>query len=85
MAWSQEENEKRRLELERREAEVAAQVDGHYCADWDEMAVSAWTLEYDCCICYKKSLLGRVINWFVKARYDFYYRWKIRRRRDENS
>ena len=32
-----------------RERKVANQIDGHYCMDWDGMAVSAWTPEYDCC------------------------------------
>ena len=39
------------------EKKIAGQIDGHYCADWDEMAVSAWTPEYDCCSDFKKTRL----------------------------
>jgi len=33
-------------EIMAREKRIAGQIDGHYCYDWDEMAVSAWTPEY---------------------------------------
>lgn len=72
MEWTKE-------EIESHEKWMASRIDGHYCSDWDEMAVSAWTYEYDCCTDYKKSLLGRLINWFVMRRFNFGYWWNIGR------
>ena len=79
MAWSEAEKQHLREQMEQREAKVAAQLDGHYCFDWDELAVSAWTFEYDCCSCYPKSRLGRIVNWFVMLRFYFDWWWKIGR------
>lgn len=71
------------MNWEDRDKRVAAQIDGHYCYDWDEMAVSAWTFEYDCCTDYKKSWLGRIINRVVMWRFnraaaeaEAFYPWK---------
>jgi hypothetical protein len=46
--------------------------DAHWCYDWDELPVDAFTPEYDCCVCYPKSLLGRFCNWL-------YMKWFNRR------
>ena len=62
-----------------RESRVANQIDGHYCMDWDEMAVSAWTPEYDCCCDFEKSRLGRIINWYVMLRFNFGWWWTVGR------
>ena len=62
-----------------RDRRVAGQIDGHYCADWDELAVSAWCPEYDCCVCFPKSRLGLAINWFVMKRFNLYWWWSIGR------
>jgi len=51
------------------DAKVLPEIDGHFCHDWDGLAVSAWTPEYDCCVCYPKTLLGRLINKFVMWRF----------------
>lgn len=55
---------KRNPDWEEREQRVVRQIDGHFCNDWDGLAVSAWTQEYDGCVDFKKSWLGRVINRF---------------------
>jgi hypothetical protein len=62
------------------EKKVVKQIDGHWCNDWDGLAVSAWTYEYDCCADFKKTLLGRVINQFVMWRFSFGWWWYIGRR-----
>lgn len=62
-----------------REARVLKQRDGHWCMDWDGMAVSAWTNEYDCCTDYPKSHLGRFIGWFVLRWFNLHYWWLIGR------
>lgn len=54
-----------------RDAEVLKQTDGHFCWEWDGLAVSAWTQEYDSCICFRKSRLGRVINQICAWRFNF--------------
>lgn len=46
-----------------RDSVILKQTDGHFCYDWDGLAVSALTPEYDACDCYPKSLLGRLLNW----------------------
>ncbi len=46
--------------------------DCHYCYDWDGLPISACTPEYDCCVCYKKTRLGRLVNWL--------YMWHFNRR-----
>lgn len=66
MDWTQE-------EIESHEKWQASRIDGHYCNDWDGLAVSAWTPEYECCVDFKKSRLGLVINWFAMRR--FYLKW----------
>lgn len=53
------------------EAKIVQQLDGHFCNDWDGMAVSAWTYEYDCCVDFKKTLRGRIVNWFVMWKFDW--------------
>ena len=55
---------------EERDKIVASQIDGHYCPDWDEMAVSAWTMEYDSCTCAGKTRLGRAINRVMVWRFN---------------
>ena len=60
-----------------RDRKIAAQIDGHYCYDWDEMAVSAWTPEYDCCSDFKKTRLGRIINRFVMWRFNLGWWWVV--------
>lgn len=55
---------------EKRDMKVTKQTDGHFCADWDYMSVSAWTVEYECCVDFPKSRLGRIINWFVMLRFN---------------
>ena len=56
-----------RAEVESHERWQASRLDGHYCADWDEMAVNAWVPEYDCCTCFKKTWRGRIAHWFCHA------------------
>lgn len=56
-------------QIEAREQKVVSQIDGHFCYEWDGLAVSAWTYEYDACLC-RKSWLGRIINHFVM--WNFY-------------
>lgn len=60
-----------------RELKVLNQIDGHWCDDWDGLAVSASTPEYQCCGCYPKSRLGRIANWF----FMFYFNHIFSRRR----
>lgn len=67
------------------EKKVVKQVDGHYCIDWDELAVSAWTHEYDCCIDFPKSRLGRVINWIVMKRFYLQWWWIVGRHGEKRS
>jgi hypothetical protein len=57
------------------ERRVLCQQDGHYCPDWDYMAVSAWTTEYDSCLC-AKTRLGRIINLFAVWRFNLGW-WKV--------
>ena len=61
------------------EKKIAGQIDGHCCADWDEMAVSTWTPEYDCCSDFKKTCLGRIINRFVMWRFNLGWWWTVGR------
>jgi hypothetical protein len=49
---------------------ILKQIDGHCCYDWDGLPVSAWTPEYDCCMCFKKSRLGKIINLFLRIFYE---------------
>lgn len=67
----------------KQDRKICAQTDGHYCYDWDDMAVSAWATEYDCCSDYPKSRLGRLINWLVMLRFDLCFWWRIGRHRKE--
>ena len=46
--------------------------DCHWCGDWDELPVSAFTPEYQCCT-EGKTLLGRVCNWF----YMLWWNWRM--------
>ena len=62
---------------------VTSQIDGHYCFDWDELAVSAWTQEYDCCTDFPKSILGRVINRFCVWRFNLGWWWHVGRKREK--
>jgi hypothetical protein len=57
---------------------VLAQVDGHWCNDWDGLAVSAWTPEYDCCVDFDKTLRGRIINWFF-MKWFYHMEAKVRK------
>lgn len=66
-----------------RERKILAETDGHWCIDWDGLAVSAWTTEYDCCVDYPKSRMGRMINWFVIKRFNFTWWWIIGRHGEE--
>ena len=68
-------------EWEDYERKVISQIDGHYCADWDELAVSAWTPEYDCCVCFKKTWLGRIVNWLYMHWFNFRWWWYVGRKR----
>ena len=67
-------------QLEEMDKRVLNQTDGHYCYEWDGLAVSAWTYEYDCCIDFKKTLRGRVINWFVIKRFNLGWWWHVGRK-----
>lgn len=58
------------------ERKVLAQVDGHWCNEWDGMAVSSHTMEYDSCIDFPKSQLGRIINWFYVRRFNLGW-WRV--------
>lgn len=49
--------------------------DAHWCYDWDDLPVDAFTPEYDCCVCYKKTLLGKLCNWF----YMLWFNWRMPR------
>ncbi len=62
------------------ERKILAQVDGHWCIDWDGLAVSAWTTEYDCCIDYPKTRLGRLINRYVMWRFNLGWWWHVGRK-----
>jgi len=61
------------------EQKVLQETDGHCCSDWDELPVSAWTLEYLCCVDYPKSRLGKFINWFVMLRHNLNWWWVVGR------
>lgn len=52
-------------------------IDGHYCMDWDELWVHAWTPEYSCCTCRGRTFIGHVTNWFFKI-YWGVIEWKDR-------
>lgn len=71
--------------ITKREARVLKQPDGHWCMDWDGLAVSALTIEYDSCACSGKSKLGRVLNWFVMRWFNLEYWWLIGRHRKRIS
>jgi hypothetical protein len=53
------------------EEQILKEPDGHYCYDWDELAISALTPEYDCCVCFKKSLYGRIRHWLFMLWFDW--------------
>jgi hypothetical protein len=53
------------------ERKILSEPDGHFCADWDFLTVSALTPEYDCCTCSGKSRLGRLLNWLYMFRWNF--------------
>lgn len=38
-------------------------ADAHWCDSWDGLPVTAFTPEYQCCE-EKKTLWGRICNWF---------------------
>ena len=67
--------------MEARDMKVSAELDGHYCYDWDGLAVSAWTPEYDCCVCFKKTWRGRIANWFFMK----WFYWQERRCRSKEA
>jgi hypothetical protein len=66
-------------QFEAMEQKVVKQLDGHFCVEWDGLAVSAWTCEYDCCIDFPTTRLGRIINWFVMAKFNFIWWWRFGR------
>ena len=66
------------LQADACDRKVVAQLDGHYCYDWDDMAVSAWTPEYDCCVDFKKTLRGRIVNWFF-MKWFYHMEAKVRK------
>jgi hypothetical protein len=68
-----------REEIESHEQWQAGRLDGHFCNDWDGLAVNAWTYEYDCCTDFKKTWRGRIINRFVMWRFNFGWWWYIGR------
>lgn len=37
--------------------------DAHWCGDWDDLPVDAFTPEYETCTC-QKTWVGRICNWF---------------------
>lgn len=49
--------------------------DAHWCADWDELPVDACTAEYVCCVCFPKTVRGRVCNWLWEN-FLFYPPWR---------
>ena len=57
------------------ERRVLCQRDGHYCPEWDYLAVSAWTPEYDSCLC-DKTRLGRIIGRFAAWRFNLGW-WRV--------
>lgn len=61
------------------EKKILAQTDGHWCNDWDGLVVSARTPEYDCCIDFKKTWRGRIINRFVMWRFNLGWWWHVGR------
>jgi hypothetical protein len=65
-----------RMPIDPYEEKVIAQIDGHFCYDWDGLAVSAHTMEYDSCVCFPKSRLGRLINRFAVLRFNFGW-WRV--------
>ena len=65
------------MDWEAYDTKVATQIDGHYCSDWVELAVSAWTYEYDGCTCDVKTRLGRIINRFVMWRFNLGWWWVV--------
>ena len=44
--------------------------DAHWCLDWDELPVSAFTSEYAACQ-ERKTRLGRICNWFYMLWWNF--------------
>lgn len=74
MEWTKE-------EIESHEQWQASRLDGHYCNEWDGLAVNAFTNEYDCCTDFKKSWRGRIVNWFVRKRFNFIWWWNVGRKR----
>lgn len=54
---------------EQYDRQVVKQLDGHYCYDWDDLAVSAFTPEYGACGDYPKTIIGRIVNWFVMKKF----------------
>jgi hypothetical protein len=61
-----------------RDRMVLSQIDGHYCADWDELPVSSLTLEYTCCVCYPKTLRGRLCNYVFMLWFNWRERYESR-------
>lgn len=45
--------------------------DAHWCNDWDGLPISSFTQEYQCCTDFKKTLLGRICNWFYERYWNF--------------
>lgn len=64
-------------EIDAYDAKTLAETDGHFCFDWDGLAVSAWTQEYDCCTDYPKSRLGWLINRYAVWRFNMGWWWTV--------
>ena len=77
MEWTKE-------EVESHEQWQASRIDGHYCNDWDGLAVSAWTPEYDCCADFKKTRRGRIINRLCMWRFNLGWWWHVGRKRKKD-
>lgn len=58
--------------------------DGHWCADWDGLPISAFTPEYDCCT-EEKTFLGRVCGWLYMRYWNFLDSVRIMKQELEDS
>lgn len=51
--------------------------DAHWCNDWDGLPINAFDVEYSCCY-EKKTVLGRIVNWFAMKHYAWSEYWRQR-------
>ena len=72
MEWTRE-------QVESHERWQASRLDGHYCNDWDGLAVNAYTFEYPCCTDFKKTWRGRLVNRFVMWKFELGWWWIVGR------